>query len=235
MLTRMGTFAALMLATPIWGMSLSIDASLAAGPSVAPIVAESGEAAEEQPAEEPGPNTSPSNAAELMQRRGSVGRIHRVMGITTWASMTLTVALGWLQYWNLYGGALEDTRCVQGNAFFGQRACVRQPLPHMVSSIATTALYATTFGLTLGMPDPLHLSDGDSSHARNLRRHKRLRWVHFGGMIAQLLLGAVIANGDTFGLSRANDYGTLKALSTVHLAIGMVTYGTMTWAGLIFL
>ena len=26
-----------------------------------------------------------------------------------------------------------------------------------------------------------------------------------------------------------------KALSTVHMAIGLVTYGTMTWAGTIFL
>jgi hypothetical protein len=34
-----------------------------------------------------------------------------------------------------------------------------------------------------------------------------------------------------FGLDRANDYGTMQALATVHMATGLVTYGTLTWAG----
>jgi hypothetical protein len=46
-------------------------------------------------------------------------------------------------------------------------------------------------------------------------------------MVAQIALGIVIANtGD-----RANDYGTLQALATAHLAAGVITYGALTWAG----
>ena len=151
--------------------------------------------------------------------------------------MTATVVLGYFQYYNLYGmfSGLSNTPCVEGRAIFGQNSCVRQPVPHLVSSIVTTALYSVTFGLSYRMPDPMGLSEGDSEYARNLRRHKRLRWVHLIGMAAQIGLGAIIANADKFGLSRANDYGTLQALSTVHFAIGLVTYAALTWAGVIFL
>jgi hypothetical protein len=80
------------------------------------------------------------------------------------------------------------------------------------------------------MPDPDNLSEGMGKFASTLRLHKTLRWVHFGGMVAQALIGIVIANG-LLGLDRANDYGTLQALATAHLGIGLVTWGAMTWAG----
>jgi hypothetical protein len=98
----------------------------------------------------------------------------------------------------------------------------------------TTALYAATFTLSLMMPDPDGLDEGDSDYAKNLRMHKILRWVHFVGMISQLALGVVIANAESFGLDRANDFGTLQALSATHMAIGLVTFGALTWAGAIF-
>ncbi|MEM9074848.1 MAG: hypothetical protein AAGE52_40500 [Myxococcota bacterium] len=227
--------AAILVATPIFGFSLSVDPSLAAGPGLtaAPITAV---ASDEGGATESSGGGG-SSTAELMQERGRLSKLHRALGIATWASMTVTVVLGYLQYYNLYGmfQGLGSTPCVEGRAVFGQNSCVRQPLPHLVSSMVTTALYSVTFGLSLRMPDPLNLSEGDSDYARNLRRHKRLRWVHLVGMIAQIGLGAVIANGDAFGLSRANDYRTLQALSTVHFGIGLMTYAALTWAGTIFL
>jgi hypothetical protein len=173
--------------------------------------------------------------AELMARRARYGRIHKIMGITTWASMTVTLVLGWLQYANLYGtfSAREDTRCERGNAFFGQDACTGQPLPHLIASATTGALYYTTFALSYFLPDPLHLSEGNSEAARKLRQHKRLRWAHFGGMAAQIILGALVANAHAIGLDRANDYRALQALSTVHLVTGLATYATLTWAGTI--
>jgi hypothetical protein len=94
----------------------------------------------------------------------------------------------------------------------------------------TSALYVTTFGLSVLMPDPDNADEGDSEYAETLSLHKTLRWVHAGGMLVQLLLGIVVANGDAFGLDRANDYGTLQALGTVHLATGLITYGALTWA-----
>ncbi len=230
------SLAALLVATPIFGFSLSLDPSLVTGPSMAGVVAvQAMEEAEEEAAEADDGRPRPATLAEQMQQRGRISKFHRWLGIATWASMTLTVLLGIFQWRNLYGAReLGDTPCVQGDAIFGMNACVRQPVPHLVSSILTTSLYTVTFGLSLRMPDPMNLSEGDSEYARNLRRHKRLRWVHVIGMIAQQVLGVVITNADSFGLSRANDYGTLRALSTIHFAIGMVTYGALTWAGVIF-
>ncbi len=249
----MGSLTALLVATPIWGFALSLDPSLTieatagAAASTSPMAAlatanlaeESQRAGDEDAhdATESSAVTGAPTTAELMQQRGRLAKIHRALGIATWASMTGTVVLGYLQYWNLYGmfSGLRNTPCVQGDAIFGQRGCVRQPVPHLVSSILTTALYSVTFGLSLRMRDPLHLSEGNGAYARKLRRHKRLRWVHLAGMVAQMGLGLILANSDAFGLSRANDYRTLQALSTVHLGIGLMTYVALTWAGVLFL
>ncbi len=234
----MGTLAALVIATPLFGLQLQLDPAVMTPSTSVPVVASS-LAFEPVPdeAEGGGGARRAPTTADLMRERGRLANIHKWMGVTTWVSMTATVVLGYLQYYNLYGmfAALEDTPCVRGDAVFGQGACSRQPLPHLVSSLMTTALYSVTFGLSLRMPDPMNLSRGESAYAKNLRRHKLLRWVHLAGMAAQMLLGLVIANGDTFGLSRANDFRALQALSTVHLAIGLTTYAAMTWAGVIFL
>ena len=96
---------------------------------------------------------------------------------------------------------------------------------------ATAALYYTTFGLSLAMPDPIGLDQGNSESARTLRQHKRMRWIHFSGMLLQGVLGTVISNGQWFGLDRANDYRTLQALSTIHLLSGYATYGILTYTG----
>jgi hypothetical protein len=99
-----------------------------------------------------------------------------------------------------------------------------------VAAYATTALYASTFTLSLLMPDPDDLSSGKGEFASTLRLHKTLRWVHLGGMVLQIALGVLVAS--TLGpLDRANDYGTLKTLATVHMVSGFVTWGALTWAG----
>ncbi len=173
----------------------------------------------------------------MMRRRAEIQRIHKPLGIATWASMLGTVLLGWFQYHNLYNfGALQDSPCVTGNGvIFGESQCSGTPVVHLTSAMLTTALYAATFTLSLMMPDPDGLDEGDSDYAKNLRMHKILRWVHLIGMIAQLGLGIVIANAESFGLDRANNYDTLNALSITHMAIGTVTLGALTWAGAIFL
>ncbi len=230
----MGTLAALLVATPIFGLSLDVDASLSIAPvTAAPIVAAE-EVAGAGDDVAPEADAEPT-VAELMQQRGRIGQIHKWMGIGTWASMTVTLFLGWIQYYNLYGffSSVEDTPCVQGDAVFGQGQCTGTPVPHLASSILTTALYSVTFGLSYRMPDPMNLSEGNGDYAKNLRLHKILRWVHFAGMIAQIGLGIVVANASRLGLDRTNDYGTLQALSTVHMGIGMVTWGALTWAGTI--
>jgi hypothetical protein len=144
----------------------------------------------------------------------------------------VTLLLGGFQYHNLYGffASRESTPCVTGDAIFGQESCSGTPWPHLISAGITTALYSSTFALSLMMPDPDDSSEGDSEFASTLRKHKFLRWVHFGGMIAQIAIGAMLAN-DVLGLDRANDYSTLQLLATVHMGIGIITYGALTWAG----
>jgi len=230
----MGTLAALLIATPIFGLSLDIDPSIAVAPAATgPLSAAM--AAVDDPGAGGGDAASDAEptTAELMRMRGEMAPIHKWFGIATWAAMTATVFLGWVQYYNLYGffDGRDDNPCVRGDAVFGQGQCSGTPIPHLTSAILTTALYSVTFGLSFRMPDPLNLDEGDGDYAKNLRVHKALRWVHLVGMVAQMGLGLVIANGSRLGLDRTNDYGTLRALSTVHMGIGMVTWGTLTAAG----
>lgn len=208
---------------------------------------EADEAVAEEPAEPEAEPTAPtpeetaqatSNAeyAAQLRQRADIMPVHRAFGIATWVSMLATVTLGMIQYYNLYGffGGVEDSGCVQGNAVFGQDQCWGQPWVHRVAWITTSALYATTFTLSLTMPDPDHLDQGDSDYANNLRTHKALRWGHFAGMLAQVFLGLAISQ-NWFGLDRANDFGALQALATVHQVIGLGTFGMLTAAGVMML
>lgn len=237
----MGTLTALLAATPIFGLALSPPAgglSPATIASLPPLQVASGVEADPTPGEEAddvevGGDDDMAAYARTLRERAEVASTHRILGISTWAAMAGTLILGGIQYHNLYGtfSDLEDTPCVTGDAVFGQGQCSGTPWPHLISALATTALYSATFVTSLLMPDPGGADEGDSEYARNLRLHKALRWVHFGGMVAQIALGILVANSDRFGLDRANDYGTLQALSTVHMGIGIVTWGAMTWAG----
>ena len=223
----MGSLTALLLATPIFGFSLQAPAIEASLDVTAQTVAELRVAN----ASASGGGAQAEYLAET-KRRNNIASIHRTFGIATWVAMTATVAVGGITYHNLYGiGAGQgDNPCVKGNAIGGDWGCNGfRPIKNTLA-IATTALYATTFTLSLMMPDPDHLSEGKGEFASTLRLHKTLRWVHFTGMVAQALIGVVIANG-LLGLDRANNYSTLQALATAHMGVGLVTWGAMTWAG----
>jgi hypothetical protein len=224
----MGSLTALLLATPIFGFSLH-------APAMSGAIDLSAKTAIEVRADASEASSGEDSQAEYVRQnkqRNNIASIHRTMGIATWSAMTLTVAAGVMSYYNLYGfGANQGSNpCVQGTAIGGDGGCSSMRTIHAVAAGVTTALYATTFTLSLMMPDPDKLSEGKGEFASTLRLHKALRWVHFGGMIAQALIGLVIANG-LLGLDRANHYGTLQALATVHLGVGVVTWGALTWAG----
>ena len=230
---------ALAMATPIFGLALTPPASgaLAFGPPAlvepALLIAE-GEGAMGSTTRE-GPSDA-EGLGEALRRRQSLAGLHRALGIATWVAMAATVVLGVLQYYNLYGffGGQEDTPCVRGDAIFGQDQCWGTPWPHRIAALGTTVLYTATFAVSLLMPDPMDLSSQESDHAREVRIHKALRWVHLVGMILQIGLG--FATGQNWlGLDRANEFGAMQALATVHQAIGLVTFGTLTAAGLLML
>ena len=90
---------------------------------------------------------------------------------------------------------------MKGDAILGQDTCTGLPWPHALAAGVTTGLYAATFTVSLMMPDPDDLANTKGAFGDTLRMHKLLRWVHFGGMLAQIALGSVIATGDSFGPS----------------------------------
>lgn len=235
----------LLLATPVFGLALEPPALALADLSPRAVmllqlemegeVSADGDAEQDDSDEASDEASSEQEAdsyAEQMKERNSLAEIHRPLGIATWATMTVTVGLGFIQYYNKYGffAGQGDNPCVKGDAVFGQDQCAGTPWPHAIAAGLTTALYSATFAVSLMMPDPDDLSSGKGEFAETLRLHKLLRWVHFGGMIAQIALGIVIAN-DISGLDRANDYDTLQTLATIHMAAGVVTWGALSWAG----
>lgn len=225
----------LSLATPIFGFSLGLSPLAMPEVGVNPLFsAASVESAAMVAAAD---NTEEEAYDRAMRTRVGLAKWHKTLGIATWGAMAVTTILGVIQYYNLYGfgAGQDDNPCVTGDAIFGQSQCSGTPWPHALAAATTAGLYYTTFTLSLLMPDPDDASSGDSEYARTLSTHKTLRWVHFAGMAVQALLGIVIANPDWFGMDRANDYGTLQALSTVHLGVGLTTFGALTWAGLLML
>ena len=234
----MSLLAAFLFATPVFGLSLSVDPMLMASGPAALDLSLSAELAAQIAAEaEAGSEGAGDDVATAMKRRAKIGKVHKWMGISTWLSMTATTIFGISQYRNLYGffDGRDDNPCARGAAAPNQDACSGRPWYHTVSVGLTGALYLTTFGLSFAMPDPIGLDEGDSKPARKLRQHKRLRWAHLGGLAAQILLGFVTSSSHRFGLDRTNDYGAQQALATTHLLIGAATYATLTWSGAIML
>lgn len=235
----------LLLAVPTRGWAQDTDGSsddAAEASEDAPAVASPEEAAAQEaeadePDEEPSGTTDMAAYAEQLRQRQEIATIHRAFGIATWGAMLATVVLGTIQFHNLYGGfgGPEDTPCVQGNAVFGSEQCWGVPYPHLISAAATTALYSSTFVLSFMMPDPDNLSEGDSQFAQTLNIHKILRWVHFGGMLAQIGLGILVANSSAIGLDRANNYDTQLALAAIHQGVGWVTFGALSAAAAIMI
>src|SRR5215510_11036461 len=99
----MGSLTALLHATPIFGFSLQVpaleqgvvEAQLSAKTVAELRAADTAEASS-------GGQSQKEYVAELKQRN-NIASIHRAFGIATWTSMTLTVAAGFLAYYNLYG------------------------------------------------------------------------------------------------------------------------------------
>ena len=125
------------------------------------------------------------------------------MGIATWAAMTVTMVSGYIQYHNKYGffagsgkQPLRYGRCdLRPETMPGAAQIPSHDQPRSrVRSIFRR------LRLSFAMPDPLKVSEGKGAFAKKVRMHKILRWVHFGGMISQILLGAISANSERFGL-----------------------------------
>jgi hypothetical protein len=259
----MGPLTALLLATPIFGLSLTAPALDALPISAAPIaqleLSEEGEldgeldsdadersdseATDTNPDSErddaerakPAPAQDKATYLKQLRKRARLAKIHRTLGITTWVLTGVASIAGTIQWRNMYKGDLGTNPCVTGDAWLGERQCYGTPWFHALTGFAAGAAYFTTLGFAIAMPDPDNASEGKSKYAKTLRTHKILRWVHLTGMVAQMVLGIVIANPKISGLDRTNDYDKQKTLSIVHLTSGWVTTAALSWAGTIML
>jgi hypothetical protein len=93
---------------------------------------------------------------QQLRKRAKFAKVHRTMGIATWALTGVAVIAGTIQYRNLYGvplsTGLHDTPCVQGNAFPRQQSCYGTPWFHAITGFGAGAFYFTTLGLAIFMP-----------------------------------------------------------------------------------
>jgi hypothetical protein len=245
----MGTLTALVLATPIFGFALtqpSIQAldidpppAIAAASVSAPASAEVASPSLAAAASVGAAGVDQAAYVQLLRKRAKMAKVHRTMGIATWALTGVAVIAGTIQYRNLYGvpfsTEMADTPCVQGSGWPRQQSCYGPPWFHAITGFGAGGFYFTTLGLAAFMPDPDNAASGKSQFAKTLRTHKALRWVHLAGMLSQMVIGVLIANPGVSGLDRANDYDTLKALSGFHLFAGYVTLASLSWAGTIML
>ena len=249
-------FAALLLATPLFGLQLHAPA-LHAGPLdgsvpghalhamawLSPAVALEVNASLPLATVDPSADAAADAAAEgrrfadAVRQRFETGQVHRALGIATWLSMTATVGLGFVQYYNLYGigAAQDDNPCARGTAVFGQEQCWGTPLPHLVSAMTTSALYLATLSMSIGLltNDPNEALSGTGSYSDRMRAHSVLALIHLAGMLAQSVIGVGLTNG-WFG-DRANDYESLRTVAMVHQVVGWTTWGALGVAGALML
>ena len=242
---------ALLLATPMFGMSLTppaVDGAMLGTPSAvvdfaATLPMPGLLQVDDATAAESGAVASPDAAAQAeadrrytedVVRRRDLGQIHRAMGIATWIAMTGNLVIGMMQYSDLYGfGVGQDANpCASGQGLVLNQ-CYGDPWAHIVSATLTTTLYSGTFILSLVMPDPNEADQGPGVFAEHLRIHEVLRWIHAIGMVYQVVIGALLSNG-VFG-DRANNYDVLQAMAAVHQTIGWVTWGALTGAAAVML
>jgi hypothetical protein len=189
----------------------------------------SSEPASEAPSSEAPPSDAPTDESdgepdlELLRQRARLTRVHRSLGIATWASLGVTTVLGTMLAINQptwFGNGLCNN--TDGYAVLGDFGCGPLPFFHEASAFITLSLYATTGGFALAMPDPEHASVGTDGRAVRLRWHKAMAWIHVIGMVVEPLLGIASL------LSIPSD--AQLALRTIHLGVGYVTFAALTTA-----
>lgn len=161
------------------------------------------------------------------RRRASLRTLHRAFGITTWVSLGFTNAIGTARYANVIG--FGEPLCSEGSPILGRTWGCGNGLKyqHLVSASFTTASYATTRILAALMPDPYGAGEGDDPHAKKVRLHRALSWVHLAGMIAMPILG--------LATSMTDDPDKRSALATAHLITGYATFAAVSTAAVIMI
>lgn len=161
------------------------------------------------------------------RKRASLRTLHRAFGITTWISLGATNAIGTARYANVIG--FGTPLCTEGSPVLGRTWGCGDGLryQHLISASFTSLSYATTRVLAGLMPDPYGAGEGDDLHAKKLRIHRALSWVHLAGMIAMPLLG--------LATSMTDDIDKRRGLATAHLITGYTTFAALSTAAVIMI
>lgn len=173
-------------------------------------------------------------ARETLQRRRAVLGMHRAFALATWSSMLVTEVFGTISTLN------QDTWFGQGpcaagrpdDAVFGRFGCSGVQGVHLTFAFLSTGLYATAGVLAAAAPDPEHVSEGSDTHARRLRVHRALTWVHAAGMILLPLLGVLASNPEVILGDSADNAAARadlsRAMRSVRQIVGYTTFGAYT-------
>jgi hypothetical protein len=188
----------------------------AAGAS--PPTARGGAAAETGSGEEPD--------IELLRQRARITRVHRILGISTFASLVVTEFLGTFLALNRPTVFGDGTGC---RCELGLPPGALNPL-HEISAFITVGLYAATGIFALSMPDPEHASAGNDRRGRTLRVHKALAWVHLTGMALQPILGVLSYDYGALGIHDNAHSDFARDMRTVHIVVGYATLAALTAA-----
>lgn len=185
--------------------------------------AEGGGGAAAAPAEEPEPSI------DLIRARERLVRTHRTLGLATFSALSLTTILGTIAVVNQQT-VFGQGNCANGNPVFGQWGCGGLTTLHGISAITTVALYATTGGFALSMPDPEHAAEGNDRRAVRLRVHRGLAYAHLIGMSVQALLGFLSLGSSLFQLTGTTGAEFRSAVRTTHMFVGYATWATFSSA-----
>lgn len=173
-------------------------------------------------------------ARETLQRRRAVIGMHRAFALAAWSSMLVTEVFGTISALN------QDTwfgqgACASGRpdeAVFGRFGCSGVQGVHLTFAFLSTGLYATAGVLAAAAPDPEHVSEGSDTHARRLRVHRALTWVHAAGMILLPILGVLASNPEVILGDSADNVAARadlsRAMRSVHQIVGYTTFGAYT-------
>lgn len=160
----------------------------------------------------PPPAAVDPHLGELAQKRRSMLRTHQILGLTTLGLMAATVAVGQLNYNDIYtpgGGHTGDFL-----------------VPKRMLGYSTFAAFLATGGFSLLAPEPYEKDEGFDTATL----HKASVAMATVGMVSQVVLGFI--TGRTADAGNATH---LQAMAKAHQVIGYSTLGLMTVAATVWL
>ncbi|UJR83138.1 hypothetical protein [Sandaracinus amylolyticus] len=206
----MGTLAALLVATPVWGFALQPPLAMNA---IAPEIAAQ-LAATADPELALAPREDPLQQEKIQWTRAIV--------FSTALAMATTAVIGAIQFADEYGfhDSYYDTACAQGTGVF-DRCGEEVPWQHAVAAGITAGglIFATLKSFFIDF-------DGVARVDSDWRIYETTRWVALGMGVVQAIAGVLISNAVRFGWAdQVEDFDTLQALAIGHLAFGAATLG----------